>query len=111
MRHNHNLLNILLPTIIIGSYFSYFRHSSIRYQNNLENKINENYSLQLEQIKLDNCNKCNIFKFYPTTTTLKYASPNNYNFNSLYTKRENNRMKSTNIYYKYLINPNNPNNP
>jgi hypothetical protein len=56
MIHNHKSLNIILPSIVIGSYFSYNKY----YRNNfqyLENKNNEEIELIIN--KYDNPNGYN----------------------------------------------------
>jgi hypothetical protein len=56
MIHNHKLLNIILPSIVIGSYFTYNKY----YRNNfqyLENKNNEEIELIIN--KYDNPNGYN----------------------------------------------------
>ena len=86
MRHNHNVLNILLPTIILGSYFSYCRVSLNRLHYNLEN-----HSLLLNlPTKYNNYNNYNMIRYTRSLSTVpsipKYMQ-NNYNFYPIYAKR------------------------
>ncbi len=114
MIHNHKLLNIILPTVIIGSYFSYNRNNKNRFQNNLENKIHGEIASIID--KSCNSNSYNKYHLIESYITNQSSLPNGWIFNETHPeiiklrdqfKKTNKSITFDNIdtyaYNKYVI--------